>query len=175
MAKQQSTPPGKTRTRQHVIADLSVNFVERQVLVCGHALQRVQYDYGYDMIMFTYNQAGEVEPGMVYFQAKATDQLPLLRDGKTISWPVSRRDLKLWLNETFPVILIVYDGAADKGYWLDVQAYFAERARDLFAAGDSVRLHIPTRNRLQRRSVQTIVDHKRRVHQQHHRKANYDG
>lgn len=80
MAKLRSGPPGKTRTRQHVIADLSVNHVERQVLLAGHAIQRVQSDYGYDLLMFTYNEQGEVEPGMVFFQAKATDYLPRLSD-----------------------------------------------------------------------------------------------
>jgi hypothetical protein len=57
---------GKTRTCEHVLADLSINYVERQVLQCGFSIDRVQHDYGYDLTMATYNHAGEVEPGAVY-------------------------------------------------------------------------------------------------------------
>ena len=31
----------KRRTREHIIADLSVNYVERQALLCGHTIERV--------------------------------------------------------------------------------------------------------------------------------------
>ena len=53
----------KRRTREHVIADLSVNFVERQVLLCGHTVERVRADYGYDLLLSTYDPKGEVETG----------------------------------------------------------------------------------------------------------------
>jgi hypothetical protein len=102
-----TSPTGKLRTRAHVLADLTVNHVERQVLLSGHTLHRVQFDYGYDLAMATYTALGEIEPGLAFFQVKATDHLPLLKDGRTISWPVSRRDLKLWLHESYPVVLIV--------------------------------------------------------------------
>jgi hypothetical protein len=36
----------KRRTREHVIADLSVNHVERMVLRCGWTVERVRRDYG---------------------------------------------------------------------------------------------------------------------------------
>ena len=100
MAKSQPTPTGKLRTRAHVLADLGINFVERQVLLCGFSVDRVQHDYGYDLTMATYDNAGEVEPAAVYIQVKATDRLPRVAGGKAISWPVSRRDLKLWLQES---------------------------------------------------------------------------
>src|SRR5436309_12848243 len=105
-----TSPPGKLRTRGHVLADLSINYLERQVLLCGCCVQRMHSDYGYDLVMSTFNANGEIEAGIVYFQVKATDNLPLLADGKAVSWVVSRRDLRLWLGETFPVILVVYDG-----------------------------------------------------------------
>jgi hypothetical protein len=38
---------GKTRTREHVLADLSINHVERQVLLCGFSVDRVQHDYAH--------------------------------------------------------------------------------------------------------------------------------
>jgi hypothetical protein len=152
------SPSGKMRTRAHVLADLSINHVERQVLLCGFSVDRVQHDYGYDLTMATYNDKGEFEPGNVYIQVKATDQMLRLADGKTIAWRVSRRDLKLWLAETYPVILVVYDGQADKAYWIDIQAYVSgRRIPELFAAGDTLTVHISAANRFNSRSIRAIA------------------
>jgi hypothetical protein len=89
-AKPMAPPPGKLRTRAHVLADLSINYVERQVLLCGFSVDRVQHDYGYDLTMTSYQTTGEIEPGPVYIQVKATDHLPWLADEQTISWLVNR-------------------------------------------------------------------------------------
>ncbi len=157
----------KLRTRGHVVADLSINHVERQVLLCGFSAERTQHDYGYDLKMDTYNDIGEFEPGSVYTQVKATDRLPLLAGGKTISWPVSRRDLKLWLDETYPVILIVYDGHEDRAYWIHIQAYLLDLATpELFARGESLNVHIPIRSRLKPRAIRAIAHTKNMIHRQ---------
>lgn len=157
---------GKLRTRAHVLADLSINHVERQVLLCGFSVDRVQHDYGYDLTMATYNEAGEIEPGAVYIQVKATDRLPQLLGGKTIWWPISRRDLKLWLQETYPVILIVYDGIKDKGYWTHIQPYLANvRAAELFGGGETIRVPIPVTARFDRRAIRAIARSKNLFHQ----------
>lgn len=160
-------PTGKMRTRAHVLADLSINYVERQVLLCGFSVDRVHHDYGYDLTMATYRDTGEYEPGAIYIQVKATDRLPRIAGGKTISWPVSRRDLKLWLQETYPVILIVYDGQKDKAYWIHVQAYFSGRlSAELFAGGETVNVHIPTGNRLNQHVIRAIARHKNDLQKQ---------
>lgn len=161
MGRQRPTPPGKRRTREHVLADLSINHVERQVLLCGFSVERTRYDYGYDLTMATYNEGGESEPGAVYFQVKATDQLPWLKGGKTISWPLSRRDLSLWFEEVCPVILIVYDGGRERAYWLDVQSYFSGyQTAELFASGETIHAHVPARNRFNRRALREIARYK---------------
>jgi hypothetical protein len=54
------SPLRKRRTRQHVIADLSYNFVERLILQCGWVARRPYPDYGVDMQMETYNDDGEI-------------------------------------------------------------------------------------------------------------------
>jgi hypothetical protein len=162
-----ATARGKTRTREHVLADLSINYVERHVLLSGHSVMRVQPDYGYDLVMFTHNAFGEVEAGHVYFQVKATDRLPLLKDGTTVSWPVSRRDLRLWLEEPLPVILVVYDGRRDRASWVHLQDYFSgSQAADLFPAGEWVSVRIPGSSRLGRQAIQKVARQKRLMHQQ---------
>jgi hypothetical protein len=44
---------GKRRTREHVLADLSANFVEKQALLCGYTGERVRLDYGIDLVVQT--------------------------------------------------------------------------------------------------------------------------
>jgi hypothetical protein len=150
-----------------VIADLSVNHVERQALLCGFAVERVQHDYGYDLTVATFSDTGEYEPGGVYFQVKATDRLLRLAGGKAISWPVSRRDLRLWLEETYPVILAIYDGQKDEAYWIHIQAYVSNRpTSELFAGGETMSVHVPVCNRLNPRAMQVIARRKNDIQTQ---------
>ena len=43
--------PRKRRTRQPVIADLSIHHVEGFILEEGHTAQRLERDYGYDLLL----------------------------------------------------------------------------------------------------------------------------
>jgi hypothetical protein len=58
-----------------VIADLSVHHLEGFILEEGHTAQRFGSDYGYDLVMRTFDEEGYVEPGSVYFQLKASESL----------------------------------------------------------------------------------------------------
>ena len=64
----------KRRTRQHVIADLGVNHVERQALLCGFSVERMRTDYGIDLAVFTYDRQGRAENGCLFLQVKATER-----------------------------------------------------------------------------------------------------
>jgi hypothetical protein len=57
--------------------------------------EHVHQDYGYDMLMTTFDDEGKVEPGQVRIQVKATDHLNVLQDVGTISIRVDRPDLRL--------------------------------------------------------------------------------
>jgi hypothetical protein len=167
---------GKIRTRQHMIADLAVNHLERHVLLAGFTLQRFQQDYGYDLVMSTYNERGEVEPGLVFFQVKATDDLPKLKDARTVSWTVQRRDFKLWLKDAYPAVLVVYDGSKDKAYWLYLQQHLARIApAQLFETGVTLNVRIPIANRVNRRAVQMLAKYKNEVHQRLRTTGNPNG
>jgi hypothetical protein len=72
----------KRRTREHIIAELSVNHVERFVLRCGYSTQRIQADYGVDLLIYTYNSNGFVELGSIPVQLTATDHLNTCRGDK---------------------------------------------------------------------------------------------
>lgn len=164
MAKKNSVVEGKKRTREHIIADLAVNHVEWHILRCEFTAERVEFDYGYDLIMTTFTEQGHRESGQVYLQIKSTDDLKLRRDRATVSMPIDRRDLKLWLREPYPVILVVYDAATDRAYWLYVQEYFQNRStKSLFASTGSITLHVPVQNRLNRTSVRRFQQYRDEV------------
>ena len=139
----------KRRTRQHVIEDLSINFVERQALLAGFAVDRVRRDYGIDLYISTYNDDGEIESGYLAVQAKATDRLRLLADHRTIALRVQTADLERWLREPTLLLLVVYDAQRDVAYWLDVRAYFRGRpAAAQIGQAKTVTIHVPISNRL---------------------------
>src|SRR2546430_828537 len=121
LARKRQPYERKLRTREHILADLSVNFVERQILLRGYAVNRPDTDYGIDLFMLTYTEEGEVENGHVLLQIKATDKLQILKTGPFISLRVDVADLKAWQEEWMPVVLVVFDGKKDRAYWLYVQ------------------------------------------------------
>ena len=118
--------PRKRRTRQHVIADLSVHHVERFILDEGHIAQRLSTDYSYDLIMRTFDDEGYAEPGVVYFQLKASESLQAF--GSAFLFDVDIRDYNLWIQEEMLVVLILFDASRRRAYWLAVQRYFKEDA-----------------------------------------------
>jgi len=139
--------PRKKRTREHIIADLSVNHVERFALLCGYTLERFRHDYGIDLALFTYGADGEVEDESILVQMKATDHLRLQQGASTFPFRIDRRDLVRWLAQMLPVILIVYDARKEVAYWLYVQSYFRKQAGfNLFTAGKSVAVDFPVGN-----------------------------
>jgi len=144
----------KRRTREHIIADLSVNHAERHALLCGYTVEHPRSDYGYDLLLSTYNSNGEPENGEVRIQLKATDSLSPLKDKKFISWRLLRSDLARWLYDQFPVILVVYDAHKDCAYWLYVQRHFEQIIGfNLFSAPESITVRIPIENILDREAI----------------------
>jgi hypothetical protein len=140
-------PPRKRRTREHIIADLSVNYVERQALLCGYIVDRIVRDYGIDLEVTTFTRKGEIEEGKVLVQLKASDRLRLQPGQETFSFRIERSDLILWLAQPMPMILIVYDARKTAAYWLYIQSYFRKRSGfNLFAAGKTITVQFSTAN-----------------------------
>jgi hypothetical protein len=145
----------KRRTREHIIADLSVHHVEGHVLRCGWIIERIVHDYGIDLELHTFTRRGEIEPGEILLQVKGTDRLRVRKGAATFPFRIERRDLVLWLAELQPVILIVYDARKDLAWWLYVQSYFERLPGfNLFTAGRKVVVRVPTVNRLTPDAVQ---------------------
>jgi hypothetical protein len=151
----------KRRTRQHIIADLGINYVERKALLAGFAVDRVQMDYGIDFYFYTFDDAGGAETGHLLVQVKATDHVTLLSDQQTIAIRVERADVDRWTGELLPVVLVLYDAQADVAYWLYVQSYFSGRPER--ERGDSpltTTLHISRSDRLDAPSFRHLAARK---------------
>lgn len=154
--------PRKQRTRQHVIADLSVHHVEGFLLEEGHTAQRLGSDYGYDLIMWTFDADGYPEPGWIYFQFKAMETLTE-READYV-YDLDVRDYHLWMMEKTPVILVLYDARRRRAYWLAVQRYFREEAaRQPKKGAKTVRVRIPRRQVMNRRAIARIRELKQQT------------
>jgi hypothetical protein len=133
----------KLRTREHIIADRAVNFVERQALFGDGFVEKFYRDYGYDLFLFTHLPTGEVEGGSVFLQVKATERLHRPRSAPGAAFRLARADLIGWLAEMAAVILIVYEASMDRAYWLHVQGYFAALPGfNLFTAGKTITVYL---------------------------------
>ena len=153
--------PRKKRTREHIIADQSVHYVEGFVLDAGHTAQRIERDYGYDLVVFTYDEVGYIEPDFLLIQVKAAQKLQ--RVGSDHVFDLDIRDYNLWMREETPVILILYDAFRRRAYWLHVQRYFRHsEARRPNEHARTVRVRVPTRQILNGRAIAEMRELKRK-------------
>jgi len=135
-----------------VIASQSVNYVERFLIDEGHTAERVENDYGYDLMLFTFDEQGYFEPGEVRLQLKASESLTAA--GKDYLFDLDVRDYHLWIEEPMPVVLILFDATRRRASWVYVQRYFAaDSARQPKGRAKTIRIHVPIRQALNRRAV----------------------
>jgi hypothetical protein len=146
--------PRKRRTRDHVIADLSFNYLERAVLECGWTCDSYRADYGIDAVIRTYSPQGEIENGSILVQLKAkhalkTTRTRLSRRSTSYAFDADARDIRTWVESIEPVILVLFDARTRESYWLHVQA----AAPKVSPRASSVRVHIPRANRLDAKAI----------------------
>jgi Domain of unknown function (DUF4365) len=159
---QQGWPPGKQRTRAHVIADQSVNHVERYIIDEGHRAERLSSDYGYDLALYTHDPDGYTEPGLALLQLKASESLS--ESAGHYVFDLDVRDCRLWLLETMPVILVLYDASGRRACWLHVQGYFRrDEARLPRRRTKTIRVKVPRRQPFTRKAVAVIRELKQQI------------
>jgi hypothetical protein len=143
-----------------VIADLSSHHVEGFVLAEGHTVQQFDQDYGYDLLLTTYDERGYIEPGQVAIQLKAAESLRAVESDYVFD--VDIRDYNLWISEKIPVILILYDASRRRGYWVAVNRYFQDNPERRPGRGARwARVRIPRRQAVNRRAIATMRELKR--------------
>jgi hypothetical protein len=162
----------KRRTREHVLADLGINHVERFIFGCGFSCERVAHDYGIDLLMFTYGENGEIENGHVEIQVKATDHPKYRKEEQTVGCRVTYADFHYWDGQPWPVILVLYDAKADRGYWLYMQRELetAKGRRQIVGYGDispkTATIRIPVTNLLDCEAITRFRDFRDHVLEQ---------
>ena len=148
----------KQRTRQHLIEDLGFNHIERQILYAGFTIQRNTHnDYGYDGLVYTFNEKGEINPFNFHIQLKSTDILQQMKKKKTISFDLSKRDLELWLLSTTKLLVVLYDAKEEIAYFVDLQEYFRENGVLLNKIKKYFRINIPLQNLFIPKSIKQLV------------------
>jgi hypothetical protein len=154
----------KQRTREHVIASICANHVERFVVHLGHTVECFENDYGYDFTMFTYDDRGYAEPGYVFLQLKATDRP--VKHGKLPFYRlrISIKDYHLWNAEPMPVVLILYDAGSQNAFWFYVQRHFEQNPSRRPKKGVmSVQIQIPVANLVGAETIHELRSWKKRV------------
>ncbi len=136
--------------------------MEGFILEEGHTAQRLGSDYGYDLILWTFDEQGYAEPGSVYFQFKAMETLQEI--GTSFVYDLDIRDYHLWMVERTPVILVLFDAKCRRAYWLAVQRYFREDvARQPKKGAKTVRVRVSKRQVLNRRAVARLRELKQQA------------
>jgi Domain of unknown function (DUF4365) len=148
------SPPGTRRTREHIIASQSQNYVEKFFIDQGHTVDRPT-DYGIDLLVNTFDEDGYPEAGDIRLQLKASDKFKYSKDGKTIVFQIEVKHYRYWMKQVMPVFLVLYDARKARAYWLYVQAYFAsDETRKPKERAKSITIRVPIKNRLTRRTVE---------------------
>ncbi|WP_261340043.1 DUF4365 domain-containing protein [Gemmata obscuriglobus] len=114
-------------------------------------MHRVSTDYGYDLVMMTFDESGYAELGAVFLQLKASDSL--VTSGQNFAYDLDIRDYNLWKIETQPVVLVLYDASVRRAYWLHVQEYFATASRRPRKGAKTVRVLVSRQQTVSRRAV----------------------
>ena len=135
-----------------------------QALRRGYAVERITHDYGIDLELFTFTRKGEFEEGVILLQLKATDRLRLRPGQSAFAFRLECADLVSWLAQPMPVILIVFDVRRSVAYWLYVQRHFQQwKGFNLFAAGKTVTVQMPTENVLNPLAVRRFARFRDRI------------
>lgn len=147
--------PRKRRTREHVIADIAMNHVERFVYEAGYTCERIIHDYGYDLKLTTYDSSGFVEPEQISLQVKATDRVTAIENGAAFAIRVPIADVNNWIREPMPVFLILHDVARRRSYWVYIQRYLQQNPSAFGkTARGTVTIRIRACNRVNRRFIE---------------------
>jgi hypothetical protein len=159
----------KRRTKAHVRADIALKYVQWICARAGFTTSDTPQgaDYGIDLSMQTFDRAGEVESEEVRFQVKAASRLRFAKAGSMIAYTVDKRDLRNWLEQIFPVILVVFDARTMTAYWVYVQRYFGHRSAFLLKTKASSRtIHLDKSDELNVLSVRRFARWKNAIARQ---------
>jgi hypothetical protein len=105
------------RTESHIVGDMAVNQILEVCYACGWACERVQDDYGEDiLVQTTLNE--EVDPYRILVQSKGTREMSRYRRKKgdyAYSFPIET--VRKWARSKDLVVVILWDVTKKYGFW----------------------------------------------------------
>ena len=147
----------KRRTRQHIIEDLGLNHIERQILLSGNVLRRFSdNDYGYDGMIDTFDEQGQAHNLNLMVQLKSTDVIQQSSQNGGYIVDLSKRDLEHWLTSVVPVLLILYDAQLEISYFTDLQTYFNKNRLLLQNVRKFVRIYLSPQSVFNKSAIQEL-------------------
>jgi len=88
-----------------------------------------------------------------------------MRVGRHIHLSVDERDIRAWIGQMHPVILVIFDAQNDRAYWIHIQAYFRSVDPD---TGPNIRMYrtirIPVKNRMNRSAMMNFAEEKNMIY-----------
>jgi hypothetical protein len=150
---------GPLRSTDHIIADISFNYVEKFIIELGYTAQAEDSDYGYDMFIrfFDYDNQGygEALNGFVWVQLKATTVPHYVQDGSAVSFNIRVTHINLWRKNPEPILLVVYDVKAAQAYWVDMKQIIADldNRNAIRQNQTTIAVHLPLRQTVNREAV----------------------
>jgi len=134
--------------REHIIADLSENYVQRPFLERGHTCGRVIPDYGYDLSVVTFDSKGYREGAWLYLQLKATDDIEKYGINDMFSFTIDVASYNQYIKELVPVYFVLFDAQGRQAYWVNARTYCRglAKTKKLTDIQQSVQIYIPRKN-----------------------------
>jgi hypothetical protein len=164
MAKPKPVPKPQ-RPEEHVIESQSENYVLKFFTDKGHTATPLRHDYGTDLLVETFDEAGHIENGFIRVQLKAGNKLRYSKDGSYISFDIEAKHYHMWIEEEFPVFLILYDAHKVAAYYLYVQEYFG-KAKKPRKDAKTITVRVPVKNKFTKRAVDYMQERKAAVRAQ---------
>jgi hypothetical protein len=104
------------RTEQHQTGDLACAAVQRVVAEAGYAVERVQNDYGEDLLVQA-GHDGVMDATRLWLQVKGTRTIARHTRKDGFAYAVRRDHVVRWRSSADPVIVVLWDLVGDRGYY----------------------------------------------------------
>lgn len=107
-----------SRSRSHIVADMAIDQVGAQLTQLGWAWERVQQDYGEDIVVQPTDDE-EVESYRIWIQVKGTESIAGYRYGVrgSYAYRFSTNHLRKWRRSTEFVVLVLWDVEDQVGHF----------------------------------------------------------
>lgn len=106
--------------------------------------------------MVTFDINGELEPGNIFIQVKATDKIKLSKKHNAIEFSLSKKDLETWILEPSIVILVLHDAIKEMSFYIDIQKYFVDKHLNIDEINKFIQVFIDLKDEFNPESVKYL-------------------